>query len=248
MLIKRNISATIITLNEASNIVECIQSAQQICKDVVVLDSESTDNTKELSEKAGARYFQQSYLGDGPQKKKSSQYALYDWVFSLDADERFESDALQFISNISLTNEKIAYSFYRKNFVGKHQIKAPGFHPDIVTRLYNRKYSGYTSRKYHAHVQAETIQRTHTHLTHYTYEDYNHWIERIKNLSDRDAWTQTERKINRYSPITHSFTAFIRKLILQGGILRGVDGWTVAWTTALKTHFKYLKILEKQKK
>ena len=63
------ISATIIALNEAENIVDCIASALRVCDEVlVVVDAKTTDDTARLAEEAGARVFHQEYLGDGPQK------------------------------------------------------------------------------------------------------------------------------------------------------------------------------------
>ena len=48
------ISGLVITLNEAHNIVDCIHSMKQVCDDVVVVDSGSTDGTIELAREHGA--------------------------------------------------------------------------------------------------------------------------------------------------------------------------------------------------
>lgn len=48
------ISGLVITLNESRNIVDCVRSMKQVCDDVVVVDSGSSDNTVELARAEGA--------------------------------------------------------------------------------------------------------------------------------------------------------------------------------------------------
>ena len=63
----KHISGIITTLNEERNIKEAITSLQQVCDEVVVVDSESSDRTREVAQAAGAKVYIQPYLGDGIQ-------------------------------------------------------------------------------------------------------------------------------------------------------------------------------------
>lgn len=242
------ITATIIAYNEADNITDCIASVQQVCDEVlVVVDTKTTDNTAELAEAAGARIFHQDYLGDGPQKAVAVPHASNDWILSIDADERLDEDAVAAIRSLTLDdNSQDAYAVRRKNFVGDHWIKAAGFYPDYVIRLYHRERAGYVPKKGHAYVRAERVKQLPVHLIHTTYNDYSHWIERINTLSSRDAWAMYEKgkRPSSIAPLFHASVAFIRKFIFKGGIFQGVDGLTVTLTTVFRTYFKYLKLLE----
>jgi glycosyltransferase involved in cell wall biosynthesis len=242
------ISATIIAYNEAENIVDCIASVRQVCDEVlVVVDTKTTDETAALAEKAGARIFHQDYLGDGPQKAVAVPQATHDWILSIDADERLDEDAVQAIRALDLTTTaQDAYAVRRKNYVGDHWIKAAGFYPDYVIRLYNRQQAGYVPKKGHAYVKAKSVERLPVHLIHTTYHDYSHWIERINALSSRDAWAMYEKgkRPSRLAPVIHSLVAFVRKFILKGGLFQGLDGLTVTLTTVFRTYFKYIKLLE----
>ncbi|BBI47601.1 hypothetical protein HORIV_00220 [Vreelandella olivaria] len=120
---------------------------QKVCDEVIVVDSGSTDETVDIAKRLGAIIYHQDYLGDGPQKAFAVAYAKNDWILSLDADERLNEDAINTIQSLSLNDAQIAYSFYRKNYVGNHWIKAAGFYPDTVVRLYNRITSGYLNKK-----------------------------------------------------------------------------------------------------
>jgi len=246
------ISATIIARDEAENIAECIRSARQVCDEViVVVDTKTSDETAALAEAEGAKVHHQDYLGDGPQKAFGVQFAENDWILSVDADERLDEDAVAAIRQLDLGGQQIdAYSFRRRNFVGNHWIRAAGFYPDEVTRLYHRQRAAYLPKKAHSSVDAKRVKALNAHLVHYTYRDYAHWIERINALSSRDAWAMFERgkKPSKAAPALHAFVALIRKMFLKGGILQGMDGATVAVTTAFHAYMKYLKLNELHEK
>ncbi|MCW8827669.1 MAG: glycosyltransferase family 2 protein [Gammaproteobacteria bacterium] len=242
------ITATLIALNEEKNIVDCIVSAQRVCNEVlVVVDSKTTDATARLAEETGARVFHQTYLGDGPQKAFAVPQASYDWILSIDADERLDEDAVAAIESLDLDNRRAdAYALRRKNYVGKHWIKAAGFYPDYVIRLYHRERAGYVPKKGHAYVEAKRVERLPAHLIHTTYNDYSHWVSRINELSSRDAWAMYDKgkRPGRLAPVIHALVAFMRKFFIKGGIFQGLDGLTVTLTTVFRTYFKYLKLLE----
>jgi len=247
----KKITATIITLNEAENIRDCIASVLPVCDEIIVVDSGSEDETVAIAESMGARVFHQSYLGDGPQKDFGVQFARNDWILSIDADERLEDDAVRAIDGLELENtDADAFAFRRRNYVGRHWIRAAGFYPDEVVRLYNRQKCRYLSKKKHSRVEARKIKHLSAHIQHLTYRDYAHWIERINQLSSRDAWAMYEdgRCVRPLTPFFRSIWAMFRKLILKGGIFQGKDGFTVAITTAFHVYFKYLKFLELQEK
>lgn len=235
------ITGIIITLNEEKNIKDCILSLDKVCDEIIVVDSLSKDNTVQIAKDLGARVYLQEYLGDGPQKAFGVKYAENDWILSLDADERLEDDLVEKVSSLELDNENIAYAFKRRNFVGSHWIKAAGFYPDYVTRLYNRKTSGYLEKKAHSKVEAPKIKKIKAHITHYTYESYANWVERLCWLSNHDAWAYYKdgKKAKKYKPIWSAIGAFLQKFIVKGGMFQGIDGITVTLTTIFRAYMKY---------
>ena len=126
------ITGTIITLNAEKHILRAIDSLSKICNEIIVLDSESTDSTRDIAYSAGAKVFIQPFLGDGGQKKEASKFSKNDWIFSLDADEYLANDLVEFLKTINLNSDYDSYSFRRKNFCGDEWIKAAGFYPDEV--------------------------------------------------------------------------------------------------------------------
>src|SRR5258706_9957838 len=81
------ITATIITLNEAENIRSACESVAW-ADEILVVDSESTDATRDIAAHCGARVIVKPWPGFSAQKQLAVDSASHDWIFSLDADER----------------------------------------------------------------------------------------------------------------------------------------------------------------
>src|SRR5574343_565875 len=111
---RQPLSVAIITLNAASHLEACLQSAR-FADEIVVVDSGSTDGTQPLAERYGARVIAQPWLGFGPQKQFAVDAARHDWVLCLDADERL-TPALQAAIEAELAAPRLAaYRFARCN-------------------------------------------------------------------------------------------------------------------------------------
>ncbi len=241
------ISGTIITFNNEHLIEDCITSLKKICDEIVVVDSLSTDSTRDIAENLGAKVIKQKFLGDGPQKKLASTLTSNNWVFSLDADERLEDDLINFVKNLNLNDSKFdGYAFKRRNYCGKKWIKAGGFYPDIVTRLYDKRLANYHDSTSHSFVTASKIKKNSFHITHYTYSSYTDWVQKINFYSSQSAKTLHIKgvKPSRIRPVTHAIFAFFKKLFIKGAIFQGLDGFTVALTTMFNTYMKYIKLNE----
>src|SRR6185503_17550001 len=93
------ISATIITFNEESNIKAACESIAW-ADEIVVVDSNSTDATRELATASGARVITNAWPGFGAQKQFAVEQTKHEWIFSLDADERVSDELKQSIEEL----------------------------------------------------------------------------------------------------------------------------------------------------
>lgn len=64
-----------------------VTAALKVAREVIIVDSGSTDRTREIAEAAGARVIDQPWLGNGAQKRIGEAAAAHDWLLDLDADE-----------------------------------------------------------------------------------------------------------------------------------------------------------------
>ena len=244
------ITGNIITLNEEKNIKDCIESLQNVCDEIIVVDSNSSDSTVEIAKALGAKVIMQAYLGDGPQKNVALAHAENTWVLSMDADERLDEDMINSIKEIK--KEAIhpdAYSFKRKNYIGERWIKHCGWYPDVCIRLYNKEKARFRDVAGHSGVEAKDVTKLAGNIIHYSYKNYHDLLHKTNRFSSRGAkmLQDKNRKANGFSPFVHFMAAFFRKYLLQKGFLQGVDGLTISLTASINSYMKYAKLLEMQK-
>ena len=245
------ITGIIITLNEEKNIKECILSLQQICNEIIVVDSESTDKTREIAEELKAKVYIQPYLGDGIQKNVGLKYATNSWIFSLDADERLTPELVQTIDALDLNNTLYGgYAVRRRNYIGSRWVRCCGWYPDYLVRLFRKDKLQFSQTKQHASVPSNNTCKLRADIVHYTYNTIGELFSKhARNYSTRSAKIMylNGKKANAFSPFHHGLWAFVGSYFFQGGILGGIDGLTLSISIACNAYLKYAKLLEYQR-
>ena len=93
------VSAVLITLN-AERRLDAVLRPLEFCEEILILDSGSTDLTREIAETHGAVWRHHDFDGYGPQKRRAVEMAANDWVLSVDADEILEPETAAAIAVI----------------------------------------------------------------------------------------------------------------------------------------------------
>ncbi|HQA86423.1 MAG TPA: glycosyltransferase family 2 protein [Bacteroidales bacterium] len=245
----KNITGIITTLNEERNIEEAIRSLQQVCNEIIVVDSLSEDNTVEIAKKAGAQVVLQAYLGDGIQKNVGIKYASNKWIFSLDADERLSEELVQEINKLDFSEgaKYDSYAVKRKNFIGSRWIKVCRWYPDYLVRLFRHDKTRFLDVKQHSSVPPVRMKKLSSAILHYRYKNIDELFAKPeRNYSTRGAkilYLQG-KKVNAFSPVWHGSVAFIVNYFIRGGFLGGIDGLTLSKAIAHNSYMKYAKLLE----
>lgn len=245
------ISGIITTLNEEHHIVDAIRSLQQVCDEVIVVDSNSVDRTREVAEAAGAKVYVQSYLGDGIQKNVALQYVKNLWVISIDADERLTPELVKKIEDTDFESTPYdGFALRRRNYIGSRWVKSCGWYPDYLVRLYRHDKLRFPEVKQHATISTANTQRWKADLIHYRYNNIGElYAKPGRNYSSRGAKIlyQRGKRANALSPIWHGTSAFLVNYLLRGGIWGGIDGLTLSKSIATNSYLKYAKLLEYQR-
>lgn len=106
----QKLSVVLATRNEAQNIGPCLDSVKKIADEIVVVDEGSTDETREIAKKYGARVFKAKHEPIfHATKQKALNKATGDWILQLDADERVTKELAKEIRGvINMSDEEIA--------------------------------------------------------------------------------------------------------------------------------------------
>ena len=242
------ISGIITTLNEEKNLEAAIRSLQQVCNEVVIVDSLSNDRTVEIAKQCGATIVMQPYLGDGIQKNVGVDNARNNWVLSMDADERLTPELVDFIRNNDLEKMKYdGYALRRRNYVGSRWIKCCHWYPDYLVRLFRKDRLHFQPIKQHSFVPTKNTLKIKADLIHYRYKHSGELFGKPgRNYSSRGAKLVylSGRKVNAFTPVLHGAGAFLVNYFLRGGIFGGIDGLTLSLAIAQNSYLKYAKVLE----
>jgi glycosyltransferase involved in cell wall biosynthesis len=248
------VSAVIITFNEEKNIGRCVDSVSDVADEIVVVDSFSTDKTEKVCKSCGVRFIQHAFEGHIEQKNYAMSEANHDYVLSLDADEALSEELKASIRNVKEKCNHDGYSFNRMtNFCGKW-IKHCGWYPDKKVRLWDRNKGSWGGVNPHDKVimqEKSSVKHLSGDLLHYSYYTIRENISQINNFSDIAAGASCEmgEKANVVLDIIlNPIFTFLKKYILQLGLLDGYYGLVVSMNSAYFRFLKYAKLREMNKK
>ena len=193
-----SVSIFIQTLNEEDNLPGLLESVSW-CDDVVVLDSLSTDRTKEISLESGARWFERAYDGRGNHQNWAMEHIefKYQWVFYLDADERMTPELRDEIETIIAqwnsgtrskeNNDPVAYYGGRKNiFRGKWLKNA--MPPGNIMRFFQPPHIRFARHANPVPIVDGKIGYLKEQFIHYNFsKGIREWIERHNRYSSYEA-------------------------------------------------------------
>jgi len=138
---KQTISLCMITKNEEKNIANCLNSAKEIADEIIVVDTGSSDKTKQIARKFGAGVSDFKWNDDfSAARNESIKNAAKDWILVLDADEVLDGDGIKEIKNLVESKDADGYLMAQINYTNESNIA--GFMPAIDKRL-NNGYRGF---------------------------------------------------------------------------------------------------------
>ncbi len=230
------LSAVIIVKNGARYLERVLAPLIELCDDVVVLDSDSTDDTVAIANKAGARVEQQTFLGYGPQKRLAVSMAKHDWILSIDADEVIDVELMTAIRQLTFNDPQISYEIRRRNHIGSSEIRYGVWSPDWCLRLFNRTVTNFSEEKIHESVQKTAVtERLAGSMLHYSYTDCGDVFARMGSYmrAKADRYVSEKRRAGVLLLLMRALWGFIRSYIIKKGYKDGTMGVIVALSVAV---------------
>ena len=241
------ISACIISFNEEDKIEDCLKSLQGVADEIVIVDSLSTDRTKELAAEYTDKIYDQAFLGHVEQKDLAVGKASHDWIISLDCDERLTPELRSSILKIKDNLEQAdAYRMARKTFYIYRWLNHC-WYPDYKVRLFNRNTAEWGGVNPHdrVEVQGNHIVTLDGDILHYSFDNLSEHIRTLDNFTEIGAMEIIRRNkpVNIFSPWTHGLWTFLRLYIFKRGFLDGYAGLVVSVLSGMHAFVKYNKVL-----
>ncbi len=237
------LSVVLMVKNEEANLPRALASVG-FADEIIVADTDSTDNTVEIAEKAGATIINLEWKGFGPTKGEALSQAKGRWILSLDADEEVTPELAAQLGKVANGGEggPVAYRLTRQaNFLGRW-IRHSGWFPDHVVRFYRNGHARVTDDPVHERIVADGEVGTLTGiLRHYTDPTIDHYLEKMRRyarLSAEQLFAQG-RHAHWTDLVVRPVWQFVKMYLLKCGFLDGWQGFVLARYSAVHVFTKY---------
>lgn len=243
------LSVVIITLNEERNIARCLESVKSIADEILVVDSLSTDKTREICESFGVRFVEQKFLGYVEQKNFALKLAAHEHVLSLDADEALDETLKQEILNLKQHFALNGYSFNRLTSYNGFWVRHCGWYPDNKLRLVKKSLAVWVGNNPH---DALTVQgeegKIPGDLLHYSYDSISAHVLQTNKFSTIEAQSLVSKgkRATIWKVVSRPAGQFFKDYILRRGFLDGRYGFIICFINSLYVLLKYAKMMDMQ--
>jgi glycosyltransferase involved in cell wall biosynthesis len=240
------LSAVLIAHNAAQELEACLASAA-FADEILVVDSGSTDATRDIAQKHGARVVTKEWLGYGRQKQFAVEQARHDWVLCLDADERVSPELRDSIERALATPVSPVYRMARCNrFLGRWLRHGEGY-PDWSPRLFDRRKARWSDDPVHEKVlYAVTPGTLEGDLLHDSAENLARYLEKQNRYTTLAAEQLYERgrSASAFALFASPVVRFFKFYVLRLGFLDGIAGLVHIGIGCMNSYLKYAKLIE----
>ncbi len=243
------LSAFVLTFNEEGNIGPCLETLG-FCDEVIVVDSESTDNSVMIAEKHAAQIVRQEWQGYARQKNLAISHCAGPWILWIDADERVTPQLAREI-RLRIRNSALnGFQVPRRLFFLRKKLGFGGVGKDHPLRLF-RKDAVWFPEDQLVHEKPTIRGRTgrlKAELNHHSYASLEAYLTRLNRYTTLAAQQMLAQK-RRFHPghLLIPFWELFERLVLRAAFLDGVEGIAFAILSSCSVLVKYLKLRELDK-
>lgn len=240
------ISVVICTKNEERNILRCLEAAQSVADEIVVVDSFSSDRTPEICQQfSRVRFHQMQWQGFSKTKNQANELAQSEYILSLDADEVLSPEIQEEIKKHKSSLNGV-YTINRKTNYCGDWINHSGWFPDRHARLFPKNAATWSEDLVHEKLifpDSTPIRALKGLVYHYSVNSQKEHLRKIETYSTLAAskLAQKNRMLLFVSMFTSPFFRFLRHYVLKLGFLDGRSGLIISAYSAYGVYLKYKK-------
>jgi glycosyltransferase involved in cell wall biosynthesis len=253
------ISVVTIAKNEEKRIGDCIKSVSGWADEIIVVDDESTDKTRELAESLGAKVFVRKMHNEGKHRNWAIGQAKNEWVLSLDCDERLTPELKKEMAETIKDTAYQGFSFPFRNYIGDYWIRGGGYYPACKLRLFKKSFFRYKEESVHPPMEFSGVEgRLKSDIIHLNYKDWADHLRKTNNQTTLEAekWynlslanpKKAGRKMNTIHALWRMVDRFMRGYFGKKGYRDGFTGFMMAFLSSLYQILSYAKYREIEEK
>jgi len=241
------LSVIILTYNEEEYIEDAIKSAS-FADEILIVDSYSTDKTKELTQKYNVNFIEKKFKNFSEQRYFAAKLTRNNMILFLDADERITELLKEEIQNIlKLQIKKSAFKILFSHVFMERVMKYGGYQKNEKLRLFNKNLCWYDdSLLVHEQliVKNGEIGILKHPIIHYTYRSWSHSIQKKALYAELQAQQLYNQKLkpNGFHFIIKPMFRFFKQYILRLGFLDGFPGFASAFLNSCYVMNRYVKL------
>ncbi len=248
---KSQLTALIIVLNGERVLDTCLNSLS-FCDRIIIIDSFSTDSTKEIALKHQAVFIENKFEGYMEQIQFGLDYICAnfpsEWILFLDCDEICSLELKKSIQNSLNNNDDIsAYQINRKTWYYDKFLSYGDMYPDKLFRLFQPEGIKISEKNGHPiYVPTKKSDSLDGDILHYSYSGFANQMEKLNIYATRAANSMREKgkKGGLFLAILHAKWRFLHIYFIKLGLLDGKAGFILALHQSFYTFLKYIRIDE----
>lgn len=253
------ISVVIVVWNEEKRLPRCLKSVKKFADDLVVVDNQSTDRSKEIAKEHGARVFSHDYSGGyvEPIRNFAIQKALGSWVFVIDADEKINKSLADKLRSIALDNQENIECVLipRKNIILGKWMQNSRWWPDYIPRFFKKGKFKWPTRIHQqpdlSGLKIKTLIDTEDMaIVHYNYESLDAFLEQTDRYANAQALEligEKNYKLSSKDLVVKPVEEFLSRFFVGEAYKDGIHGLALSLLQSWVTLLTYLKVWEMDK-
>lgn len=238
------LSVVIITKNEEGRLAECLESARWAVE-LIVVDDHSTDRTVELARRYTDHVVQRAMDIEGVHRNVAYALATQEWIFSLDADERFTPALRDEITALLATNPPLnGYTVPRRNYLGRRWLQHGGQYPSPQLKLFRRGHFRYEEAEVHPRAFLDTATgELRGDLLHYSYRDLGDFVGKLNRQTTLETrkWLRDQRAMPAGKGLWRVVDRFARTYWGKEGYKDGLLGFIMAILAGMYQFLSFAK-------
>lgn len=235
---KLPITTIILTYNEEVNIEKCLKSIGEWVNEILVVDSYSTDRTKEIAQRHGAKVYEHPFKNQADQ----FNWALdtleikNEWILRLDADEEMTRELWEEISEVlpKINKETTGFLMKRRVYFMGRWMRHGGYYPTWFVRLFKKNKGRSEEREVDEHIVISEgkTQRLENDFIDDNKKDITAWIEKHNKYASREVVAIGNKKGEKMKQRVYygmplfmrAFWYFCYRYVVRAGFLDGKEG------------------------